>query len=1458
MICAYLCFLLVFNFQPLRSRVAQFAEEQLSGFFETQVHLADIEVGLFNRLTLKDIHVCDQSGERLLTAKNISVKIQYADLLDGKVNLRTLLLLEPEINLYRAHEDSSMNVQFLIDKLSSKEKTESTDTRLRIGSLIITRGKLHYNEQWQPETPHKLNAAHLSIDSIHSNLSLRVLASDSINIRIRNFSGHEKAGFSIDKMSCNVLSSAEHFGIHNFKLLLPHTALNSPQLLLIDKPWNELSAAWRDAEVTGGLSIESLSAKDFSAFAPALEKLPLSVGGSIDIAYTNKELQAKLMLNEERQHAAAKMSAVAMLGDSLVESVAMRIEELSADSVLISDVLRCVGDSGMTVVSRLGNIQLAGDCKGNLQAQSFDAAITCKATHLGRIGIKAEYEGSEFRAALEGKKLNLAYIFDEAKLPNDLKLTATTRSNGLTLTPTSAEADITIEEAALPSHTLRDIRIQLSKKQSRYMMDIASRDTAVNGSLSFVANISHEAISNASLSCNMSNLNFSELGINDTILSGRWRSALQLDVPLWSKHEKEALLSIDSLSIERHENYFLEKLKLAFKHDENNDCYVALGSDFLDIEAKGAVDNQFKMDWLADGVYHHIPSLKKKSASDKHFMSLKVNAKRDDFFKKVLFLPVGWSNDVTMTGNFNMHQNYWELSANADSIEIDDDCIKDLRLYSIADNNQIRLLLQGEKQVMREDVRIELSASLESDTLLTNITWQDEQQNKFAGNVGATTLFSNVEGKLQSNTKIRNSQFVINKKLWEISNGNFTLSDNDVSIDSLMLTTMNTNDAERLTINGDFASNNDNTLQLYLQNFDVGYVLDLVNFDDVLFDGKANGTLTLSPNSSKPFLKANLLTKQFCFNNAALGDALINAEWKNTQMPISLSAHMIDTLYNAQTLVNGNVSPAGKSLDLQIDTKGMNLAFLNMWVKGIVDDLEGRATGNCRLYGSFKYLDLNGRVKADLATTIPANGVRYEIKEADIDISDGLFNLRHGEISDFHHGHGTLSATLRHKKLKKFSYNLDLNASSLRLYDISKNTSMPFYATANANGHVNLNGEPGRLSLNIDVAPTYGTMIVYTGQESTLYDDDKDDSLVKFRNKNDYASDVENQTTTPLAQKTTHTADMEFNIAVNMNPQATLRVIMDPATDSYIDLMGNGMLNAKYHNKGDFTLHGIYDIVGGVYKLSIENLLKKNFEIQPGSTINFTGNTDYSPIDLKAVYTVQSASIADLNIGDSFSDRNIPVNCILNIKGTPASPIVSFELDLPTVSDDEKQMVRNLISTEDDLNMQIIHLLSFGRFYTYDYRKMVTDAESQNQSTVMANSFISSTLSSQLNDLLTKMVDTNKWSIGTNVSTGTYGWDEMEVEGLLSGRLLNNRLQFNGNFGYRERKYSAPNDANFVGDFDISYLLTPSGTYSVKAYSQSNDRYFTKSSLTTQGIGIQYQKNFNKFKDIFQIFKRKK
>jgi hypothetical protein len=122
--------------------------------------------------------------------------------------------------------------------------------------------------------------------------------------------------------------------------------------------------------------------------------------------------------------------------------------------------------------------------------------------------------------------------------------------------------------------------------------------------------------------------------------------------------------------------------------------------------------------------------------------------------------------------------------------------------------------------------------------------------------------------------------------------------------------------------------------------------------------------------------------------------------------------------------------------------------------------------------------------------------------------------------------------------------------------------------------------------------------------------------------------------------------------------------------------------------------------------------------------------------------------------------------------------------------------------------------------------------------------------------MLSNVIGTDsKWNFGTGLTTGENGWDDLDVEGILSGRLLDDRLLINGNFGYRDN--SITQTSNFIGDFDVRWRISETGNTYIKAYNQTNDRYFTKATLNTQGIGISYEKAFESWKDLFRT-KRKR
>ena len=123
-------------------------------------------------------------------------------------------------------------------------------------------------------------------------------------------------------------------------------------------------------------------------------------------------------------------------------------------------------------------------------------------------------------------------------------------------------------------------------------------------------------------------------------------------------------------------------------------------------------------------------------------------------------------------------------------------------------------------------------------------------------------------------------------------------------------------------------------------------------------------------------------------------------------------------------------------------------------------------------------------------------------------------------------------------------------------------------------------------------------------------------------------------------------------------------------------------------------------------------------------------------------------------------------------------------------------------------------------------------------------SVASSTISSQLSNILGQISE--NWQISPNIRSNKGDFSDVEVDLALSSQLLNNRLIFNGNFGYRDNTFNTRN-SNFIGDFDLEYLLNRKGSIRLKAYNHFNDQnYYVRNAMTTQGVGVVFKHDFDK------------
>jgi hypothetical protein len=181
---------------------------------------------------------------------------------------------------------------------------------------------------------------------------------------------------------------------------------------------------------------------------------------------------------------------------------------------------------------------------------------------------------------------------------------------------------------------------------------------------------------------------------------------------------------------------------------------------------------------------------------------------------------------------------------------------------------------------------------------------------------------------------------------------------------------------------------------------------------------------------------------------------------------------------------------------------------------------------------------------------------------------------------------------------------------------------------------------------------------------------------------------------------------------------------MNQAVDDHISATGNGDLQISIRGD-DINLFGTYTVNRGFYRLSLQEVINKSFDVLDGSTVTFDGDPMNARLNITARHIVNYVPLKDLS---PELTGNVHVNCLLNIGGTLKAPDLTFDLELPQGTEEEKAILRSYTSTEEQKNMQFIYLLGLGKFYTLD---MAQAAEGTDN----VESFLSTTISGQINNL---------------------------------------------------------------------------------------------------------------------------
>ena len=1415
LIVLYLLLIVLMHLPSVQTFLGKEVAEALADKFGTKVEVGKVNLGFFNRIIIDDVMMYDQQGDSLIYASRLSAKIDYMAATQGKISVSSAQIFGLRANLYRQTAKSPANFQFVLDSLASKDTTQHKPLDLHIGSLIIRRGAIAYNQRDVAPRSGIFSPQHIRVSELSSHILLNHVTDNSIDLLLKKLSFKDESGFKLQSLHFKLQADRQKATLKEFRLLMPRS-----ELVLDD-----LKATYRfegkrfipeSLHFEGGIQQSKITFADVASLVPALSHFDDAVfvssrfsgrAKSISVPSLNLRtgsgsinLQARGSYSHASSHPAWNADIANLnLSPAGVEFLA---ENLGSKVKIPKEI------------QRLGTIHLTGKAKGYEKVLSAKGNIE---TDAGNISLQAVKNDDRIKASVDTRGVNLGRILDNRKL-------------GTVVAKIDAHGSMK----------------HIFAKGNIARFDYGNYDfhnIEIDGDYDMKALRGTASIADP-------NVNLSVKG--DYHLGSRLYA---LDAAI--NHLRPTVLGM-----KMHDpSYSLDNISIS-ANNKGKEGHLDVEAPFVSLYARGQYDLTTIygsiMRLVADKL-PTIPGISKHAAKGYNDFTLQANITSAEVLQRMFGLPLSLTLPVHINGNISDAEKNVNLYINAPNFSWDGSAFHDANIELNTIGDSLRMEARISQGLPYEKAPVYRLRAAAADNNLSTLLYYANQSSKLpiTGKIDARTqFFTSDNGATGVHVTVNPSEIMLGEKKWLLNPADIIYRKNELTVDMLNFS----HGDQHIIINGKATPQATDSIVADLKDVDVAYILNLVNFHSVDFAGKASGKAVVKSIFQTPEAYANLDVKDFVFENGPLGTLHAKAAYDNQEGQINIDATAEDGPEHL-TVINGYVSPKRNYIDLGIEAHNTSLKFMENFCGSFLNNVEAWCKGKLNVVGDLKNINLVGDVVAhgrmhmkQLGTDYTFNHLRAHAIPDDIQfegdsIYDSHYNGKHSHFALIRGG-------IHHKHLTRLSYDLDIDANNFLGFDTHEFGDDTFYGTVFATGTVGIHGKSGETIIDIDATPEPHSIFVYNVASPDAI------SAGSFIHWNDatpyiyrpYSPDSDKNKKKDSSSD--FSSDMRINFLVNTNPNLTLKLMMDDQTGDYITLNGNGVIRANYYNKGGLDMFGNYVVDHGQYKLTIQNIIKKDFDFQPGGTIAFGGDPYNAPLNLQAKYTVNGVPLSDLNIGRSFSSNNIRVDCLMDITGTPGAPKVDFSMDLPTVNSDAKQMIYSVINSQEEMNQQVLYLLGIGRFYTQTKNNQTSeDASQQSQTSLAMQSLLSGTISQQINNVLSSFVNSSNWNFGANISTGNEGFNNAEYEGILSGRLLNNRLLFNGQFGYRD---NANATQSFIGDFDLRYLIFPNGNLSIHVYNQTNDRYFTRNSLNTQGVGLIMKKDFFNLRDLLGIKKKSK
>ncbi len=1432
----------------------------LSDRLGTHISVGKVSYSYFNKLNIYDVLIEDQNQDTLLSVEHISLRIKELKPSSRQFRFSVAEIYRPDFRLI-TDTTGMLNLRWYLNLVKSDKERDTTKNILfSIPSASLYDGSFQLINKTDTSSHPAGSVAfnNMKVKGITGSVKEFTVRPDSVYFSLIGMILSETTGLEVYDADMNVTIRNQDLIFRNVRLVSESSIINSPQIALLPVDSIGFSDFINKVKLDVHLDRSLLGTSDLALFAPLFRSLDESFYIAGNFSGTVSELNGRKVDLEYRSSTKLRCD-FDISGLPVIDNTFAFIEvsefRTTADEI---ESIKIKGKKDIAIpkaVHDMGKISFGGNFTGfNTDFVAYGTIRTEKGNFSTDISFRPDTTNTfHFEGLLKARDVDMATITGNPKQPGKLWLHADMDGYSTSLKHFAANINGAIDSVGFNDYIYRNITLQGKVTEKKWDGKVVVDDENIKmdllGSFDFTGLLPKF---NFTLDLENSDLYNLHLIKGDTLFKASALLTASFEGNNIDNLDGEMRL-IKSNLINSTGEIAIDSLVIS-STVEKGVPLITLNSDIIDAEIRGphnyaSISSAIKAE-LSDLFPSKYKPPSSKKELEKNNFAFKVTFEEINRLNEFLGSGIRVEPNSHLYGVFNPDSSYITVSFRSGFLGAGGTYLSNLTADAMVTGSMLNINIASDTLRMPDKSKImnvAVGLSSHPDTIDLGILWDNNDNGNTVGEIKAKGFISlNETHNPTLRIEILPTETYVNHIAWQINPSTILIDSVSTSFNNILINSNN----NYFCLDGKVSPDPGDNITFSFEGLNLDYLNKISTrrgtTDDegegmeMVVGGRLDGNIEVSDIKKGLRIESDVRINDFTFNGSPYGMVSVFSEWDSRIKAVRID--ITNSFEGARFFdIAGTYKPSGNILDLNASLSGMPVNVINPIIKSFASDARGLASGRIKVKGKINQLMLTGGVKAeDASLKIDFLKTRYFFNDS-IRFTKRGIEFKNIRLLDEKKNQGTFNGIIAHNGFKDIYIDLSCNFKNFMVLNTTSKDADFFYGTAYATGIIGIKGPTNRIAFNISARTENNTSFnVPMNSGATmgeypyiLFLDSRTSSHTSF------AQNI-------MFEKKEKKAGIDFNLDLEVTPNALVQLIMDSKTGDIIKGRGSGNLNIGLNPKGEIKMAGVYVIgPGSTYLFTLGNVINKPFDIKEGGTITWNGGITDAVLDLKAIYPTR-ASLNDIWPEIEAFRKRIDVECQINLTGKLMNPAVTLGVEAPNADDETREYLKMAVNTDEAMTRQFLWLLVMNSFYPDPVLYTASTVESTTQGASALGVTTTEMLSNQFSNWLSQI--SNDFDIGFAYRPGN-DLTPQEVEAAFSTQLLDNRVTFNGNVDVGGKQTNT-NAGNITTDFTLEYKLTDKLKF--KAFNRANDDVLYEKPPYTQGFGILYRHEFNKIGDLLK------